>query len=361
MNSKRRIQFGRLGLAAIIVGGAALELASGTPAASAAQGSGNPVLIVSPNKVSPSGSNTVTITGRDYLVPPHAPGANVFGGVYVFYGWVRPGGKWGPSIRNSNNNDGMFGVTYSYSGDGGDASTRDDGSGIVRLVSFTVGGTSGSSTPYHMDDNGNWTTTLKIPGPTYQWSDPISGAAHAVDCRTVQCGIYTIGAHGKASATNEKFAPITFATPSTPTTTKPHTNPPATTGNHQSGGTGTTPAPTSPTIPGSNPGNVTATTVRNANAGPSTTAHAGATSTTAPRKAKAKAKAVAKKKKSSTTDETTSPTTTGKRASTALEPISAHSSDPAPVGLIVFGVVALLGVAVGTPLLIRRRRQGAPG
>jgi hypothetical protein len=164
----------------------------------------------------PAVGATVTVSGTSYLVPPHAEGQQVFGGVYVFFGWVSGGSTWGPAHRNSTSNNGTFPNTYAYPGDGGGASTRDDGSGLVRLVSFTDGGESGGATSFHMDAAGNWTTTLKIPGPTFSSTDPVTGQVKSFDCRTVQCGVYTIGAHGKASATNELFTPVTFATAAVP-------------------------------------------------------------------------------------------------------------------------------------------------
>jgi hypothetical protein len=177
--------------------------------ASAGQGTGTSVLSAAPTSVPAAGATTITVTGRDYLVPPHGPGVDVFGGVYVLFGWVA-GGAWGPSHRNSANNNGAFGSTYSYPGDGGDASTRDDGTGRVRLVSFTAGGMSGEATQFHMDDNGNWTTTLTVRGSTFSFIDPATGDPKTVNCQQVQCGVLTIGAHGKASATNERFVPVTF-------------------------------------------------------------------------------------------------------------------------------------------------------
>ena len=167
-----------------------------------------PTLTVSTPTVSASSVSTISVTGSDYLVPPHTCGANVFGGIYVFFGWVAPGDKWGPSWRGDGSN-GQFGFTYSYPGDGG-GETRDDGSGLVRLVSFTNGGTSGAETPFHMDAGGNFSTTLTVRGALYSWVDSTTGASSTVDCRSVQCGVFTVGAHGKNSRTNERFAPVTF-------------------------------------------------------------------------------------------------------------------------------------------------------
>lgn len=191
----------------------------GTTTAAAQANCGNtdaaPTLTVSPTTLSTSGVSatgvsTLSVTGSDYLVPPHACGANVFGGVYVFFGWVAPGPKWGPSWRGDGYS-GQFGTSYSYPGDGG-VETRDDGSGVVRLVSFTNGGASGAETPFHMDPGGNFSTTITVRGAVYSWTDSSTGAASTIDCTAVQCGVFTVGAHGKNSRTNERFTPIRFRT-----------------------------------------------------------------------------------------------------------------------------------------------------
>jgi hypothetical protein len=206
---RRRLRLDRLLALGVVASMAAALLALGAAPVSAGQGSGASILGVSTQSLPAGQASTITVTGSDYLVPPHAPGVDVFGGVYVFFGWVA-GGAWGPSARNSSNNNGAFGYTYSYRGDSGDGSTRDDGSGRVRLVSFTAGGVSGSETPFHMDDNGNWSTTLTVEGSTYTFTDPATGQPKTVNCQQTQCGVFTIGAHGVASATNERFVPINF-------------------------------------------------------------------------------------------------------------------------------------------------------
>lgn len=174
----------------------------------------NPSISVDRPTVGASETATVTVTGRSYLLPPHVCGTDVFGGVYLFFGWVQPGGQWGPSFKSSTSTRGLFGTSYSYPGEGGGAETRDDGTGTVRLISFTAGGESGSATPFHMDGRGNWQSTLTVRGATYSYKDLRTGASSTVDCRIVQCGVFTIGAHGKASRTNERFVPINFVDPS---------------------------------------------------------------------------------------------------------------------------------------------------
>lgn len=191
--------------AAVVLGLSGLAVAA-APAAHAGQGTGNPVLTVTPSSVG-SGPTTVQVTGRDYLVPAYAQGQTVFGGVYVFFGYVE-GSNWGPSNRTSTGTQGTFGGTYFYPGAGGGADTRNS-NGSMAMVSFTPGGESGSQTQHHMDRNGNWTAPLNIPGPTFSTQLP-NGQTRQFDCRTVTCGVFTIGAHGKTSATNEKFTPISF-------------------------------------------------------------------------------------------------------------------------------------------------------
>lgn len=173
----------------------------------------NPQITIDRPTVGTNETATVNVSGTNFLVPPHQCGRDVFGGVYLFFGWVQPGGKWGPSFRSSTSANGLFGTSYSYPGEGGDAEVRDDGTGAVRLISFTKGGESGTSTPYHMDTNGNWGASVIVRGSTYTFKDVRTGASNTVDCTVVQCGIFTIGAHGKSSRTNERFTPINFTSP----------------------------------------------------------------------------------------------------------------------------------------------------
>ncbi len=170
----------------------------------------NPTLSIDRSILGSTETAVVTVTGTGYLLPPHVCGTDVFGGIYLFFGWVQPGGQWGPSYKSSTSTQGLFGTSYSYPGEGGGAETRDDGTGNIRLISFTAGGESGTSTPFHMDGAGNWQSNLTIRGATYSYTDLRTGASNTVDCRAVQCGVYTVGAHGKASRTNERFTPIAF-------------------------------------------------------------------------------------------------------------------------------------------------------
>ncbi len=216
MHDSGELRTRRRGVAALVAGVLTLALSGvgATAGAAPAQQCGNtqasPALTVDRATLDSAATTTINVVGTNYLVPPHACGNQVFGGIYVFFGWVQPGGQWGPSHRSETTPQGLFGTSYSYPGEGGGAETRDDGTGTIRLVSFTAGGESGDSTPYHMDSNGNWATTLVVRGSTYSFTNIMTGAQASVDCLQVQCGVFTIGGHGKSSATNELFTPINF-------------------------------------------------------------------------------------------------------------------------------------------------------
>ncbi len=197
-------------LVAVLVSGAATEAGAATVQAQCGNTQATPTLTVDRPTIGVDETAVVTVTGSSYLLPPHVCGTEVFGGIYLFFGWVQPGGVWGPSNKSSTSSQGLFGTTYSYPGEGGGAETRDDGTGTVRLVSFTPGGESGTSTPFHMDGAGNWRADLTVRGATYSFIDLRTGERASVDCTIVQCGVLTIGAHGKASRTNELFTPIDF-------------------------------------------------------------------------------------------------------------------------------------------------------
>src|ERR1700761_6538888 len=104
---------GRMAMALVVVGAL-----SGWFVA-AASGQMSPGLSAPPDVLDPVATSVLTVTGSNYLVPPHVAGADVFGGVYVFFGWVAPGGHWGPSNRSATSDAGQFGTTYTYPGDNG--------------------------------------------------------------------------------------------------------------------------------------------------------------------------------------------------------------------------------------------------
>ena len=98
---------------AAVLGGSLATSVSAAPTAPAQQCGGNtsaaPTLTPSRTTIGQHDTATITVTGTNYLVPPHVCGASVFGGVYVAFGWVKPGGQWGPSWRSSTSAAGLFG------------------------------------------------------------------------------------------------------------------------------------------------------------------------------------------------------------------------------------------------------------
>lgn len=126
-----------------------------------------------------------------------------FGGVYVMFGWVRnPGsGAWRPS------EGGLTGEDYQYVPDAEDAA---DNAGYLKFVAFPGSSTAGEAAAV-LSRSGGFTVDVTVPGPTFQSVDR-DGAVSEVDCREVQCGIITIGAHGVVNNRNETFTPVDFGT-----------------------------------------------------------------------------------------------------------------------------------------------------
>jgi hypothetical protein len=309
-----------------------------------------PRLAVGASTLPAAGAATVTVTGSRYLTGRYVCGVSKFGGIYVFFGWVQPGGQWGPSWRSATSSAGQFGTTYTYSGEGGGGETRDDGSGTLRLVSFTAGGTSGDETPFHMDANGNWSTTLTVAGPVFSWKDLVTGASQTVDCRAVQCGIFTMGAHGIASRSNEQFVPLSFASGPGGTVPPGATSP----SNGSSGVVGTAPVQVeawqSDAV---------------APAGSAGTAGAGgavATTTVAPDGPATSAPGAAGADASTTIDRDAlrgaSAAPTGDDASDESAMVRVADAEDGGSPLAVLAAVALVGLLVaGAVVLVRRRRR----
>ena len=116
------------------------------------------------------------------------------GGIYVFFGTVRSG--WRPS------QGGQTGSDYFYVPD----SESTDNQGYQRFIAFPGSDTAGSAAGT-MSADGSWSTTLVVPGATFQALDR-SGQATTIDCRQVTCGVITVGAHGVVNARNESFTPV---------------------------------------------------------------------------------------------------------------------------------------------------------
>ncbi|MGG7466547.1 hypothetical protein [Plantibacter sp. YIM 135347] len=193
-------RFGRRpAFAAALVAGIALAAAGvplSVPAPAHAAGSVTTHVVDRPdlqNVADPNYLTQVQVTGSEFqsIVNGH-------GGIYVLFGWAEPGESWKPS------NGGTTGGEYRYVPD-----DETNPTGYALFVAFPGGDTSYAANGGEVDAAGNWSGVISIPGSTFQAFDR-SGNATTVDCRQVQCGIITIGAHGVKNANNESFTPITF-------------------------------------------------------------------------------------------------------------------------------------------------------
>ncbi len=117
------------------------------------------------------------------------------GGLYVFFGTVS--GNWRPS------KGGVTGENYLYVPD----SESQANAGHQKYVAFPGSDTAASANGGVVSAAGRWSTTINVPGATFQAVDR-NGKARTVDCRKVRCGIITVGAHGVTSAANETFTPV---------------------------------------------------------------------------------------------------------------------------------------------------------
>ncbi|MFS3128244.1 hypothetical protein ACLM5J_07540 [Nocardioides sp. Bht2] len=140
-------------------------------------------------KIDGTYSTTLTVSGSGFQ---SIKGGH--GGVYVWFGTVSAG--WQPS------KGGVSGQDYRYVPDSEEANNQ----GFQRYVAFP-GSDTASSAAATMDANGSWRVKLAVPGPTFQ-AVGRNGAAVTVDCRKVQCGVITVGAHGVKNANNETFSPV---------------------------------------------------------------------------------------------------------------------------------------------------------
>ncbi|MEU6497766.1 hypothetical protein ABZ890_46780 [Streptomyces sp. NPDC046984] len=125
---------------------------------------------------------------------------NGFGGIYVLFGTVS--GTWRPS------QGGTSGVDYVYVQD----SETKDNHGYQRFVAFPGDPTAYAANGGTLKADGTWDATLVIPGAVFP-AKGRDGGIRQIDCRKVQCGVITIGAHGVANPSNETFTPVTFAAP----------------------------------------------------------------------------------------------------------------------------------------------------
>ncbi|GAB3598234.1 Ig-like domain repeat protein [Microbacterium tumbae] len=170
-----------------------------------------PTLTVTPGQdLNADGDTTLTLSGDGYATTNDF-GAN-FGGAYLLFGVVSPkdsadAGSWAPS------KSGISGVNYDYAA----------GAGVYQSLINYPGNDTEPGLGY-MDADGDWETTLTIPGARFT-----SQAGNEIDCldgETV-CGVITIGAHGQRSSGVEVFTPVTFAEESGETVAPSFTTQPA--------------------------------------------------------------------------------------------------------------------------------------
>jgi hypothetical protein len=117
------------------------------------------------------------------------------GGIYVFFGTVS--GNWRPS------KGGITGQDYFYVPD----SESQDNAGHQKYVAFPGSDTAASANGGVVSAAGRWSTTITVPGATFQAVDR-DGGVRTIDCRKARCGIITVGAHGVTNAVNESFTPV---------------------------------------------------------------------------------------------------------------------------------------------------------
>ncbi|MGO1957946.1 MAG: Ig-like domain repeat protein [Canibacter sp.] len=155
-----------------------------------------PSLTVSPaENINPEGDSVLTLEGENYAVANDA-GSNV-GGAYLLFGVIDPKdendpGSWAPTKR------GVSGVNYDYAPDAG-----------VYQSMINYPGNDTEPGLGFMDGDGNFSTTLTIPGAQFS-----SQAGNEINCLEdgVQCGVITVGAHGQRSSGVEVFTPVNFST-----------------------------------------------------------------------------------------------------------------------------------------------------
>ena len=159
-----------------------------------AEGDVQPSLTVTPGKnVNPKGDTVLTLEGENYATATKS--GNVFGGAYLLFGVIdlqdeADEGSWAPSQR------GVSGVNYDYAPD----------AGVYQSLINYPGNNTEPGLDF-MDENGNFSTTLTIPGAQFT-----SQAGEEIDCFEMQCGVITVGAHGQQSPGVEVFTPVEFAT-----------------------------------------------------------------------------------------------------------------------------------------------------
>ncbi|UOQ59883.1 HtaA domain-containing protein [Leucobacter rhizosphaerae] len=139
-------------------------------------------LTVSPARSLADRDQKVTLSGTGYATSNNG---DVFGGAYILFGWVDTMPSAGGSMARGD---------YLYA----------DGQETYQWMVNYPGNTTEPGAPSIQAD-GSWTTEFTIYGSEFT---TVNGAT--VDCYEVQCGVFTIGAHGKANAGVEVFTPVYF-------------------------------------------------------------------------------------------------------------------------------------------------------
>lgn len=145
-------------------------------------------------RASAEGATTINVSGAGFQSI-----AKAFGGVYVVFGHAPDAASWRPS------QGGKSGQDFFYIAD----SQAKENSGYQRFIAFPGSSTADSANGGTLSDSGDFTLSMVIPGPTLRVDAP--GGSKDIDCRQVQCGVFTFGAHGVSNANNETFTPISFA------------------------------------------------------------------------------------------------------------------------------------------------------
>lgn len=146
------------------------------------------------NQAAASGATNVNVAGSGFQSIN-----NGFGGIYVVFGYVK-NSNWQPS------KGGKGGKDFFYVAD----SQSKNNKGYQRFVAFPGSSTADSANGGVIGADGSFKLSMVIPGPTFT-ATTSSGSSTQIDCREVQCGIITFGAHGVVNGKNEAFQPISFA------------------------------------------------------------------------------------------------------------------------------------------------------
>lgn len=162
-------------------------------------------------RASATGSTTLRVSGSGFQSIPKA-----VGGIYVAFGYTPNPGSWRPS------KGGKSGRDFMYIAD----SQAKENRGYQRFVAFPGSSTADSANGGTLSAGGGFGLSLVVPGPVI--SVQSASGNKSIDCRTVQCGVFTFGAHGVANGNNESFTPVSFAsavTPAKTTESRPTTAP----------------------------------------------------------------------------------------------------------------------------------------